>query len=60
MPSWFEGDWKKAPNLAQMLFRASKTNLEGVPKRSDNPGGQYKHFIFGTFCKLESTFCFND
>ena len=32
---WFEGnivtDWKKAPHLAQMLFRVCKTNLEGVP-----------------------------
>ena len=30
---WFEGDivtdWKKAQNLAQMLFRVSKTHLEG-------------------------------
>jgi len=24
-------DWNKAPNLAQMLFRVSKSNLERVP-----------------------------
>ena len=32
---WYEGnivtDWKKAPHLAEMLFRVCKTNLEGVP-----------------------------
>ena len=41
----------KAPNLAQMLFRVSKTNLEGVP--NDPIIRQGKHFIFSTFCKLE-------
>ena len=40
---WFEGnlvtDWKKAPNLPQMLFRVCKTNLEGMPNDPIIRGG---------------------
>ena len=41
---WFEGDivtdWKKAQNLAQMLFRVSKTNLEGLVNDPIIQGGE--------------------
>ena len=61
---WFEGniitDWKKAPNLAQMLFRVSKTNLEGVANVPTSEGGGVKTSIsFSARFVLEIDFtCF--
>ena len=60
MLSWFEGDivrdWKKAPNLAQMLFRASKTNLEGVPKGPIIRGGNTSISFSEPFVSLKVLF----
>ena len=58
---WFEGnivkDWKKAPNLAQMLFRVSKTNLEGVSNDPKIRGGGKTSISFAApFVSLKLTF----
>ena len=56
---WFEGniitDWKKAPNLAQMLFRVSKTNLEGVANVPTSGGGSRQAFHFQHVLYLKLT-----
>lgn len=54
-------DWKKAPNLTQMLFRVSKTNLEGVPNDPiiRGGGGKTSISISAPFVSLKFTFtCF--
>ena len=64
---WFEGnivtDWKKAPNLPQMLFRVCKTNLEGMPNdpiiRGGGGGGKTSISFSAPSVSLKSKFtCF--
>ena len=42
-------DWKKAPNLAHILFLAKQTNFEEVPCDPIIRGAVTRKLVFGTF-----------